>query len=126
MSQYETVFARYLEVWNESNAERRLELLRANWAEDAQYYDPLSKAEGRVAISRLIGTVHSQFPGFRFHAVGTADGYQQHVRFSWELGPAADERAPIAGSDTVTLTDDGRVLRVIGFLDRVPAAPDNA
>jgi hypothetical protein len=42
------------------------------------------------------------------------------VRFSWGLGPHGAE-PPIKGTDFVTL-EGGRLHRVVGFLDQVPAA----
>ncbi|WP_332909962.1 hypothetical protein [Nocardia asteroides] len=55
-----------------------------------------------------------------FRHTGTADAHHDQVRFTWELGPVG-EPAPIAGFD-VALIADGRIAKVYGFLDRVPAA----
>ena len=110
----------YLAAWNEADPARRTALLRAGWAEDARYVDPLMAGEGRARIAELIGAVHARFPGFRFERLGNADGYADHVRFAWSLGPAGGE-PPIKGSDVVEL-EGGRIRRVIGFLDQVPAA----
>jgi hypothetical protein len=76
--------------------------------------------EGRERIAELIGAVHARFPGFRFERLGAADGYADHVRFAWSLGPSGAE-PPIKGSDVVEL-EGGRIRRVIGFLDQLPAA----
>ena len=56
----------YIAVWNETDAERRLELLETHWTEDARYVDPLAQARGRPQISALVGGVQQRFPGFRF------------------------------------------------------------
>jgi hypothetical protein len=47
------------------------------------------------------------------------EGYGDHLRFGWSLGPAS-AAAPIEGSDVVTM-HNGRIASVIGFLDKVPA-----
>jgi hypothetical protein len=78
------------------------------------------RGDGLEQIDALIAAVHARFPGFRFALANGADGHGDHVRFSWSLGPGGGD-APIAGSDVVELRD-GRIARVIGFLDRVPAA----
>jgi hypothetical protein len=109
----------YLATWNETDPTRRAALLRERWTEGARYADPLAKSDGRAAIDAMIGAVQARFPGFRFARLGTPDGHGEHVRFSWSLGPAGAE-PPIKGSDVVVLAD-GRIDRVIGFLDQVPA-----
>ena len=120
MSDPKSVATRYLDAWNEGDGDRRARLLREHWTDDARYVDPLMRGDGLQQIDALMAAVHERFPGFRFALVNGADGHGDHVRFSWSLGPAGSE-PPIAGSDVVELRD-GRIARVIGFLDRVPAA----
>jgi len=111
---------RYLAAWNEPDAQQRAALLEQAWTRDAHYADPLMEGVGLAQISALIDGVHERFAGFRFARAGTPDGHGNHVRFSWTLGPAgAGDDAPIAGTDHVEL-QDGRIRRVVGFLDRVP------
>ena len=119
MSDPKSVADSYLDAWNETDADRRARLLREHWVDDARYVDPLMRGDGLQQIDALIAAVHARFPGFRFALVNGADGHGDHVRFSWSLGPA-DGEAPIGGSDVVELRN-GRIARVIGFLDRVPA-----
>jgi hypothetical protein len=49
---------------------------------------------------------------------GAPEGHGEFVLFSWRLGPAGAE-ASIEGSDVVVIAD-GRIARVIGFLDKIP------
>jgi len=114
-----TIADTYLATWNETDPERRAALLRERWTEGARYADPLATSTGRAAIAAMIDAVQARFPGFRFARLGNADGHGEHVRFSWSLGPAGAE-PPIKGTDVVVLAD-GRIDRVIGFLDQVPA-----
>jgi hypothetical protein len=80
----------------------------------------IAKAAGREEIGGLIGGVQQRCPGFRFALKGAPDGWGEFVRLSWSLGPAGAE-APIEGSDVVAIAD-GRISRVIGFLDKIPQA----
>ncbi|SDK61753.1 hypothetical protein [Nonomuraea jiangxiensis] len=48
------------------------------------------------------------------------DAHHDLARFTWELGPAGGE-ALVAGFDVAVLTEDGRVSKIHGFLDKVPA-----
>lgn len=120
MSNPATVAGRYLETWNETDGDRRRRLLAEGWTDDARYVDPLMSGVGAPQIDGLIAAVHERFPGFRFAMLGSPDGHGDHVRFSWSLGPAGGE-PPIKGSDVVEL-QHGRIAKVIGFLDQVPAA----
>jgi hypothetical protein len=119
MSDPQGVAEAYVAVWNETDPSRRRERLAAGWAPGARYEDPVMAGAGLEAIDELIAGVHARFPDFRFALCGRADGHGPYVRFSWSLGPAGAE-APIEGSDVVELAD-GRLSRVIGFLDKVPA-----
>jgi hypothetical protein len=114
-----TIARNYLQAWNETDPELRGRLLRKSWTSDARYVDPLMSGDGLEQVDGLIAGVHQRFPGSRFALVGQPDGHGEHVRFSWSLGPAG-VAPPIEGSDVVEL-DGGRIRRVIGFLDKVPA-----
>jgi len=108
----------YLATWNEPEPARRAARLEQDWSADAQYVDPMAAARGTVQIDGLIGAVRQRFAGFRFTLLGTPDGHGDHVRLKWSLGPEGVE-APIEGSDLIELRD-GRIHRVIGFLDKLP------
>jgi hypothetical protein len=120
MTDAATIADRYIALWNETSPQRRRTLMAALWTETGTYTDPLMQGEGHDQIDALIAGVQGQFPGFRFALVGQPDGHGNQVRFSWELGPEGGE-APIKGTDFGTL-EDGRLSRVVGFLDQVPAA----
>jgi hypothetical protein len=115
----ETVARDYIALWNETDAARRGALLARQWTAAATYVDPLARAGGAGEIGAYIGGVHQRFPDNRFALIGEAGGHGDHERFRWTLGPAGAE-APIEGSDVITLSG-GRVVGVIGFLDKVPA-----
>jgi hypothetical protein len=124
MEQYADVVERYFAVWNEADGGRRHDLIAQTWAEDAHYIDPVMQGDGYMGIDALVQGVQQRFPDFRFRQIGAVDGHHTCVRFSWELGPEGGP-APIAGSDVAILSSDGRLQRVFGFLDRVPAhAPE--
>jgi hypothetical protein len=116
-----TIAARYIELWNERDAARRRDLLSSNWTGDATYIDPLMNSAGIKAIDAMIENVQQRFPDFRFKLLGKADGYGDHVRFSWGLGPDSTADSPIKGTDFAVIAD-GRIRSVTGFLDQVPAA----
>jgi hypothetical protein len=110
---------RYINVWNEKDPALRRALLVEGWSETATYVDPMMTGKGHEQIGAMIGAVQEKFPGFRFALDGRVDGYGDHIRFSWKLGPPGDSDM-IKGTDFVLL-EAGRLKSVTGFLDKVPA-----
>ena len=114
-----TVVDTYIEMWNEGDPERRRRLVGEAMTEDARYLDPVMAGEGIEGISAMIAGAQQQFPGHRFALVGAPDAHHDRVRFSWSLAPAGGDPVAI-GHDFATLSDDGRMRSVTGFLE--PAA----
>ena len=119
MTDAQTIADSYIDLWNERTAARRREILSQNWARDARYVDPLMSGDGHDGVDALIAGVQQRFPDFKFTLIGEANGYGNHVRFSWGLGPDGAD-APIKGTDFAVLRD-GRISSITGFLDQVPA-----
>ncbi|MER6117203.1 nuclear transport factor 2 family protein [Streptomyces sp. NPDC001743] len=122
MTAYDEAVQRYFAAWNAAGPEELEKAVAAAFTEDATYTDPLADVRGHEELAAAIGGAQQQFPGFTFRPAGTVDGHHALARFSWELVAAADGSAPVAGSDVITLADDGRINSVSGFLDRVPGA----
>ncbi|GAA5060567.1 hypothetical protein HNP84_010038 [Thermocatellispora tengchongensis] len=119
MTDYAALVERYIATWNETDAETRAKAVAGLWTEDGSYTDPLADVRGHDAIGAVIGAVHERFPGFVFTPGSLLDGHGRLVRFTWGLGPAGGE--PLAeGFDVAELAEDGRIARVLGFLDKVP------
>ena len=110
-----TIARRYIDLWNERASGRRRELLSQNWTADV---DPLMKGDGHDGVDALIAGVQQRFPDFKFKLIGEPNGYGDHVRFSWGLGPEGID-SPIKGTDFAVLKD-GRIRSITGFLDQVP------
>ena len=119
MTDPRTIATRYIELWNERNPQRRRDILAANWTSNAKYVDPLMSGDGHDGIDALVAGVQQRFPDFRFTLTGEPNGYGDHVRFSWGLGPENVD-SPIKGTDFAVI-EGGRIRRIAGFLDQVPA-----
>jgi hypothetical protein len=113
------VIARYLDCWNETDPAVRRKLIDEVWAAEAAYIDPMAEAHGRDAIDATIGAVQQQFPGFVFTLAGPVDAHHRQARFSWTLGPEGAE-PPVVGFDVAVTDEGGRIVTVLGFLDKVP------
>jgi hypothetical protein len=112
-----TVVDDYIATWNETDAERRRELVTRTFTEDATYVDPLMDGEGPQALDAMIAGAQAQFPGARFELAGAPDAHHDVVRFTWFLH-AADGARIATGYDYATLSDDGRLRAVTGFLEQ--------
>jgi hypothetical protein len=119
MADTDTLVTNYIAMWNETDADRRRELVAETVTDDANYVDPVMEGAGIDGIATMIGAAQSQFPGHRFTLVAGPEAHHDSVRFSWSL--AADGGAPVAvGVDFVNLAGDGRMRSITGFLE--PAA----
>ena len=113
------VITRYLDCWNETDPAARRTLIEETWADGASYTDPLAEARGRDEINAAIAAAQEQFPGFVFTLAGPVDAHHRQARFTWGLGPEGAEPL-IVGFDVAVTGDDGRLVTVLGFLDKVP------
>jgi hypothetical protein len=118
MTDVKAIARRYIELWNEKKASRRREMLASDWTADARYVDPLMSGAGPDGVDALIAGVQQRFPDFRFSLIGEPNGYGDHLRFSWGLGPDGAD-SPIKGTDFAVLKE-GRIRSITGFLDQVP------
>jgi len=119
MPDTDTTINAYIEMWNEPDPQRRRELAAQVVTEHASYLDPVMAGEGVDGIATMIGAAQQQFAGLTFALHTGPDVHHDRVRFSWSL--AADGGDPVAiGTDFATVTDDGRMSAITGFLDLTP------
>ncbi|GIM96900.1 nuclear transport factor 2 family protein [Paractinoplanes toevensis] len=119
MSDFDTVVDRYLATWNETDPAARRAAIDDLFAADVRYVDPMAAVAGRDALDGLIGAVQQQFPGLVFSPGGPVDAHHEQARFTWNLGAPGAEPL-VVGFDVAELDTDGRIGRVLGFLDKVP------
>ena len=112
---------RYLDTWNQTDAQARAGAIDRDWADDATYADPLMNARGRTAIATMIGAVQQHYPAHRFERHGPVEVHGANLRFSWRLHDATGKFVA-QGTDFAVLDDAQRFSAVTGFLDVVPGA----
>jgi len=116
-----TVLAeRYMQAWNEADPGARRALVDEVFTGDARYTDPLADVRGTEAIDALLAEAQQRFGGLRFRVSGPVDAHHDIARFRWHLGPDGGEPI-VVGFDVIEVDGDGRIARVAGFLDKVPA-----
>src|SRR5215469_14995192 len=103
MTDFQTVAARYIDTWNETDPARRRMAVASLWATDGRYVDPLADVEGHDQIDATIAAVQAQFPSFRFRLAGPVDGHGHQCRFTgaWASSGTATSR-PCSASSTVS------------------------
>jgi len=116
----EAVVDTYLAMWNETDGDRRAELIATAWIEAGHYSDPLLEAKGRPELSTMVDGLQAQFPNHTFTRTSGVDLHHGLARFGWKLsGP--DGTVVIEGIDIAALAEDGRIARIAGFFGDVPA-----
>ncbi len=111
----------YIAMLNEPDRERRTELMTRAFSPEARYSDPLSEIEGYGGLHALAEGVHVQFAGHRFTRTSGVDRHHDRLRFAWDLR-APDGSLTAAGIDVGEVDGDGRLRRITGFFDDLPAA----
>lgn len=119
MDTLDALIDRYIAIWNETDSTRRRERIAQTLTEDANYLDPFSHANGHAAFDEMVHSVQLRYPGHRFSRSGAIDGYQDRVRFCWEMAP---ENTDMAGAMQIKGVDfgivkEGRLQSVTGFLE---------
>jgi hypothetical protein len=103
-------------VFGERDAERRLEAIRAFYAEDAVLNEPHASVQGHVAIRDAVTALLASLPpDFVFTAAGPASGHHGIGRLAWRSGPAGGTVA-VTGMDIAQI-EDGRIRVLTVFVD---------
>jgi hypothetical protein len=111
----------YISAWNERVPERRRGLVTAAFADDATYVDPARSGTGADGIDAMISDAQEQHPGVQIVLAGEPDTHGEYLRFTWHLRPPASEDVILIGHDFASLSADGRLQDVVGFVEP-PAA----
>ncbi|WBB95632.1 MULTISPECIES: nuclear transport factor 2 family protein [unclassified Solwaraspora] len=120
MSEVTKIVERYLEIWNEPDAQARTQQIRDLCQESIVFTDPMADVSGHEAFNALIGAVQQQFPGMVFTLAGAVDAHHDLARFTWGLAPAGADEPLAIGFDVIKVGSDGRLATIYGFLDKLP------
>lgn len=113
------VIETYVASWNETDPARRKGAIARAWAEAGSYRDPVMASDGHAGIDAMLAGVQARFPGFVLKRTSKVDSHNSAVRFTWSLGPASGPTV-VEGVDFGTLTSDGRLASIVGFIDKMP------
>jgi len=112
----------YLACWNTTDPMARDDVMRATWAENAHFVDPLFDVSGYAGLTQLFEAAQTQYPGSTFRQRGGLDAHHDLVRWGWEMLDAAGD-VVIDGIDVAVVDTDGRITHLAGFFGyALPAA----
>ena len=109
----------YVDAWNTHDSETSRRLVEQAMTEDALMAYPRFEARGWDGISELITTYRQQSPGYSIELTSNVEEHHGWVRFGWRMLDA-DGSVLGEGEDVGELDDDGRFVRVLGFLNPLP------
>jgi hypothetical protein len=109
----------YVASWNETDPAKRKSALAASCAAGASYRDPVMVSDGQAGLDAMLAGVQAKFPGFVLKRISKVDSHNGAVRFSWSLGPATGPSV-VEGVDFATLSADGKLASIVGFIDKMP------
>jgi SnoaL-like protein len=109
----------YVASWNETDPAKRKSALAASCATDARYRDPVMVSDGQAGLDAMLAGVQAKFPGFVLKRISKVDSHNDAVRFAWSLGPASGPSVA-EGVDFATLSSDGKLANIVGFIDKMP------
>ncbi|MEV6067165.1 nuclear transport factor 2 family protein [Nocardia sp. NPDC052001] len=118
MSEYENIAQRYIDSWNEKDADKRLALIDELYTPGVIFTDPLVSLVGTAAVAEMVAGAQEQFAGLEF-GLGAVDGHHDIARFTWTLNAPGAQEPIVIGFDVITISG-GKIERVHGFLDKVP------
>jgi SnoaL-like domain len=112
----------YLAAWNEREPQKRRELIARAWAPSGSYVDAHRQATGVDELDTMIRTAQEKFPGYTLRLSSGIEAHHTFVRFSWVAGGTAEAPLFLGGTDVFTLSEDGHLTAVVGFVDASPAS----
>jgi hypothetical protein len=110
----------YVSAWNETDSERRRQLIGKVWTENGTYVDAHRRGDGHDGINSMIQAAQQQFPQYHLRLVSGIEAHTEYVRFSWAAGGAPESPLYIGGTDFGIIASDGRFRSVVGFVDAAP------
>ncbi len=120
LSALERLIDTYCAAWSVADPSSRQRTLDEIWAENATYTDPRAHLTGSEALCVHIGNILAGRPGARIIRTSVLDFHHGLVRFGWRVVQADATLLP-EGLDVAEISDDMRILRIIGFFG--PLAP---
>ncbi|WP_020579967.1 nuclear transport factor 2 family protein [Actinopolymorpha alba] len=116
------IIEQYERFWN-SPAEKAQPLADQTFVADIRYLAPIGEFTGSAPLIGFRRQFEEHLPAFTFAVVGEPQSHHDRLRLHWEIRTGGED-AFAAGTDVLTLEQDGRIREVVTFLDRAPEGFD--
>jgi len=104
------------DVFNERDSDRRMQAIKALYAEDAVFYEGDDKFEGWAAIAKRFDDILVPTPPeFRFSIVKTPGRIRDLEQLQWQLGPV--QGSSVASGLDVGHVSEGKIQSLYTFVD---------
>ena len=121
MSDLERTIDTYLAAYSEADETTRSALVEQAFAADGELIDPPIDGRGHQGVSDMMAAVQGHYADHTFKRVSGVDEHHGYARYAWEL-LAPDGTTALTGLDIAEVGEDGRLVRVVGFLGPLPEA----
>lgn len=120
MTDIQSFVERYVDVWNEPDAERRRQTIRILWQEDARHLSRVIEAFGHDGIETRVANAYQKWVeemGNVFRLRDGVDGHHDTIKLRWEMLPSAGGEVVSIGFDFLVLGSDGRIRTGYQFIE---------
>ena len=120
MTDIATFVDRYINIWNEPDAERRRQTIRDLWQEDARHLARTLEAVGHSGVETRVATAYEKWvkeKGNVFRLRDGVDGHHDTIKLRWEMLPAGGGEVISIGFDFLVLGTDGRIQTGYQFIE---------
>jgi hypothetical protein len=125
MSDIQAFVRDYIAVWNEPDAERRRQIIRSLWQEDAHHLARTLEAIGHAGIEKRVTDAYDKWVREKGHVFRLRDGVDGHhgtIKLRWEMLPAdaagrGGGEVVSIGFDFLVLGSDGRIRTGYQFIE---------
>jgi hypothetical protein len=103
------------DVFNERDADRRIEAIAAVFADNVVFVDPEGTVTGLVAVAEKVRVLLEGAPGFVFRLAGPIQEVADLGLDRWQFGPPGAD--PVVLGTDVAIIADGRIVRLYTMID---------
>ena len=104
---------RYVELWNEPDAELRRTTIEELWATGGANYTQTTEAVGYDSLEARVTRAYEAYVGsgeYRFRSVVPPAAHHGAVKVQWEMVTVPDGAVASVGHEFLLLGDDGRII----------------
>jgi hypothetical protein len=120
MTEAEKLAELYIAVWNETDPQKRREMIAKLWVADGVHYVGSREVQGYDALEQRIAGSHEKNVrdgGYRFEA-SAVRALRDAVTLDWDMVPATGGDVASSGRDIFIVDADHRILTDYQFIVR--------